>query len=275
MQTISTEDQIEQLIAYGALFVANHSGGKDSMALLETLVGRVPRSQLIVVHASLGEMEWEGALEKAQEHAAKHDLPFFVAKANKTLFDMVNRRFETRPDAPSWPSASNRQCTSDLKRDPIAKVMRHYADAHGYTRIVNCLGLRGQESTARKLRPEFSVNTRETNSKRDVWEWLPIHKMLVDEVWALIDRSGVKRHFAYDLGNERLSCVFCIMGSLNDCRNGAKHNPKLLQSYIALEDKTGYTMHQDGTSLRELTADMVLGTGAGTAQAIDFKVRAD
>lgn len=242
-----------ELIAKNALFIANHSGGKDSMACLESLINQgVPKSQIIVVHASLGAMEWEGALEKAQEHAAKHGLPFFVAKAAKSFFDMVERRFATRPDAPSWPSASTRQCTSDLKRDPIAKLMRNYASAHGYTTIVNCLGLRADESTARKLRPVFSVNTRETNAKRTVYEWLPIHKLSVAQVWALIDASGVKRHFAYDLGNERLSCVFCIMGSANDCRNGAKHNPQLFSQYIALEKKTGYYMHQDGLSLLEI-----------------------
>jgi 3'-phosphoadenosine 5'-phosphosulfate sulfotransferase (PAPS reductase)/FAD synthetase len=254
---------VEKLIKNGALFVSNHSGGKDSMALLEVLVASVPKSQIIVVHASLGEMEWQGAQEKAQEHALRHGLPFFVAKANKSLFDMVNRRFATRPDAPSWPSAEHRQCTSDLKRDPIAKFVRHYADAHGYTQIVNCLGIRGEESTARGKRPEFSVNTRETNSKRSVWEWLPIHALLVDQVWALIEKSGVKRHFAYDLGNERLSCVFCIMGSTNDCQNGARHNPELLGKYIALERKTGYTMHQSRQSLIEI----VFGTAQPDALA--------
>src|ERR1700747_3449287 len=103
---------VEQLIKDGALFVSNHSGGKDSMALLEVLVARVPKEQIIVVHASLGEMEWEGAQEKAAEHAAKYGLPFFVARANKSLLDMVNHRFATRPDAPSSPSAPSRHSTS-------------------------------------------------------------------------------------------------------------------------------------------------------------------
>lgn len=254
---------IETLIEQGALFVANHSGGKDSMALLETLINQgVPKNQIIVVHASLGEMEWQGAQEKAQEHAAKHGLPFFVARANKSLFDMVERKFERMPEVVSWPTSAQRQCTSDLKRDPIAKLMRHYADANGYRLIVNCLGLRADESTARKLRPVFSVNTRETNSKRSVWEWLPIHQLNVKQVWALIDASGVKRHFAYDLGNERLSCVFCIMGSANDCQNGAKHNPDLFNKYVTLEVKTGYSMHMSRKSLLELVLGQPVVDGA-------------
>jgi len=260
--------QIDSLIASGALFVANHSGGKDSMACLIELSRRVPASQLIVVHASLGIAEWPGAMEKAEEHAKHLGLPFFVAKANKSLFDMVERKFERVPEVVSWPTAAQRQCTSDLKRDPIAKLVRHYADSHGFTQIVNCLGIRSQESTARAKRPEFSVNTRETNSKRDVYEWLPVFKLTVDQVWAAIDSQPVQRHYAYLLGNERLSCVFCIMSSRNDLVIGRQQNPALFEQYVALEEKTGYTMHQSRQSLRELTADMVLGT-----QAWDFKVR--
>jgi len=251
MNNLSRKD-LDSLVKRGALFVANHSGGKDSMACLIKLSRRVPLSQIIVVHASLGAMEWPGALEKAQEHAQSLGLPFFVAKANKSLFDMVVHRRATRPDAPSWPSASNRQCTSDLKRDPIAKVVRQYANAHGFTLIINCLGIRAEESIARGKRPAFSVNSRETNSKREVFEWLPIHSLKLSHVWGLISTQPVKRHYAYLLGNERLSCVFCIMASRNDLVVGQRHNPELFNQYVALEKQTGYTMHQSRESLLEL-----------------------
>ena len=52
------EDEVDQLIAGGALFIANHSGGKDSQVQLIRLLERVPASQLVVVHASLG--PWSG-----------------------------------------------------------------------------------------------------------------------------------------------------------------------------------------------------------------------
>ena|SRR5215472_824491 len=260
--------QIDQLIASGALFVANHSGGKDSMACLIELAKRVPASQILVVHASLGLAEWPGALEKAQEHAEHLGLPFIVARAKKSLFDMVERKFERDPSVVSWPTAAQRQCTSDLKRDPIVREVRAYANANGFGPIVNCLGIRAQESTARAKRAEFSVNNRETNNVRSWYEWLPIFNLTVDQVWAAIDTQPVQRHYAYLLGNERLSCVFCIMASKNDLLVGRQHNPALFEQYVALEEKTGYTMHQSRKSLHALTADMVLGT-----QAWDFKVR--
>ncbi len=91
---------IDDLIRAGALFVANHSGGKDSQA--------------------------------QAEHAG---LPFVVAHAVKTFFDMVEHRFKVRPGPNSscWPSASNRQCTSDLKRGPIEREVRRYAKANGFS----------------------------------------------------------------------------------------------------------------------------------------------
>jgi hypothetical protein len=53
------------------------------------------------------------------------------------------------------------------------------------------------------------------------------------------------------------------MGSVNDCQNGAKHNAGLLGKYIALERKTGYTMHQSRKSLIEI----VFGTAQPDALA--------
>ena len=97
---------ISSLITAGALFVSNHSGGKDSQAMLINLLEVIPPKQLVVVHASLGAMEWPGALELAQKQAEAAGIPFIVARAHKTLLEMVERRFVNRPEVPSWPSAS-------------------------------------------------------------------------------------------------------------------------------------------------------------------------
>ena len=102
---MNTDQTVGELIALGALFVANHSGGKDSQAQLIKLLEVVPPTQLLVVHASLGAMEWPGAMELARYQAASAGLPFIVATAAKTLLEMVERRFEGRPEVPSWPSA--------------------------------------------------------------------------------------------------------------------------------------------------------------------------
>lgn len=246
-------ESIKELIATDALFVANHSGGKDSQAMLIKLLEIIPPEQLVVVHASLGEMEWPGALELAQNQAEKAGITFIVAKASKTLFEMVERRFQTRPEVPSWPSASTRQCTSDLKRGPIQREVRRYAKASGFKSIVNCLGLRAQESPGRAKRKTFG-KMGISNSVSTWYEWLPIHELQTDEVFTAIYDAGQEPHCAYALGNERLSCVFCIMSSRNDIKNGAKHNPQLLEKYIGMETHTGYTMHMNRIPIKELAS---------------------
>lgn len=52
--------QVRRLIDEGALFVVNHSGGKDSQAMLIRLHAVIPADQLLIVHADLPEVDWEG-----------------------------------------------------------------------------------------------------------------------------------------------------------------------------------------------------------------------
>lgn len=245
-----------ELISAGALFVANHSGGKDSQAMLIRLLETVPTAQMVVVHAALGEVEWPGALELARDQAANAGVPFIQARAVKTFFEMVEHRFKVRPgpNSPSWPSASNRQCTSDLKRGPIEREVRRYAKANGYRLIVSCLGIRAQESPGRAKQVPFRRNERGSVAGRDWYEWLPIHSLQRDEVFQTIADAGQSPHYAYALGNDRLSCVFCIMGSRKDLQNGARNHPALLAKYVELEQRTGYTMHQSRKSLPVLVA---------------------
>lgn len=247
---------IDELIRDGALFVANHSGGKDSQAMLIRLLEIIPRWQLVVIHASLGEVEWEGALEHARNQAAGAGLAFVVAHAVKTFFDMVEHRFKVRPGPNSscWPSAANRQCTSDLKRGPIEREVRRYAKEHGFSKIVSCLGIRAQESPGRAKRRSFSRNERGSIAGRDWYEWLPIHDLTTDQVFQTIAGTGQSVHWAYAAGNDRLSCVFCIMGSARDLANGARHRPDLYAKYREIEQRTGYTMHQSRKPLDELVA---------------------
>lgn len=263
---LCNEEAARAEIDSGALFVVNHSGGKDSQATGICVSELVPRSQLLFVHATLGEHEWEGALEHARDHAAAAGIPFVVAQAVKTFFEMVEHRFKVRPgpNSPCWPSASNRQCTSDLKRGPIEREVRRYAAAHGFTRIVSCMGMRAAESPARSKLATWERNKSQwieprmlksgTSRVGRAWHnWLPIHSFSTSEVFATIDRAGQKPHWAYAAGNERLSCVFCILGSASDARNGAIHRPDLYARYVEIEERTGYTMHQSRRSLPVLT----------------------
>ncbi|MFT2721655.1 phosphoadenosine phosphosulfate reductase family protein [Deinococcus sp. A31D244] len=237
----------------GALFVLNHSGGKDSQAMLIEVLRHVPAAQILVVHATLGESEWPGALEHAQAQAEAAGCAFIVAEAGKTFLGMVERRYQTRPEVPSWPSSSTRQCTSDLKRGPITREVRRYATARGITRIVNCMGMRAQESSARAKKPAWAPHAEHGTAGRSWYDWLPIHDMSTADVLRTVADADQQLHPAYALGNDRLSCVFCLFGSAGDLRNGAQQNPELYARYVEMERRTGYTLHMSRKSLEEIT----------------------
>lgn len=250
---LTEADRLPGLISAGALFVVNHSGGKDSQAMMIRLLEAIPAELLVVVHAALGEVEWEGALEHAKAQAEAAGVPFLVARARRSLLQMVEERYAARPDVPSFPSAANRQCTSDLKRGPITREVRRYASAAGRAIVVNCMGIRAQESHGRAKAPAWRRNDRCSVAGREWFDWLPIHHLRTDDVFATIRAAGQEPHPAYAQGNERLSCVFCILGSANDARNGAIRRPELFERYVAVEERTGYTAHQSRKSLVELT----------------------
>lgn len=245
---------LEELKARRTLFVLSHSGGKDSQAMVIKALKIIPKELCIIVHACLGEVEWEGAKELAQKQAEDAGVPFLVATSNtKTFLSMVDKRFEDRPEVPCWPSSKHRQCTSDLKRDPIQRVVRQYAKEHGFTCVVNCMGLRAGESASRAKLTEWSCDKKATNNSRTWYDWLPIHKLTTAEVFQTIADAGQQPHIAYALGNDRVSCLFCIFGSVNDLRNAAILYPGVYGKYVSRERKTGYTMHMSRKSLVELT----------------------
>ncbi|MEF2551020.1 phosphoadenosine phosphosulfate reductase family protein [Aurantimonas sp. A2-1-M11] len=167
------------------------------------------------------------------------DLPLIVCKNNHKDFVSMTRyrgRFTT---------TKNRQCTSDLKRDPQDREVRRYLDANPRFRgkVVTCLGLRAQESSGRaKAKPLVEYNREHGVAGREWYVWLPIHAMTLEEVWATIEGAGQKRHYAYDLGMTRLSCCFCIMSSVGDLRIAAKHRPELYREYVELEREIDNTL---------------------------------
>lgn len=252
MTPLSNIDRALEEVEAGALFVLNHSGGKDSQAMMIRVLEVVPRTQLVVVHATLGEVEWEGALDLAKKQAFDAGVTFLVAKAPKTFIELVQHRARTRPDAPAFPQSSNRQCTSDLKRDPIMTTVRRLTKHLGLKRVVTCMGLRAAESSKRAQMKTWSRSTRGSKAGREWFEWLPVHALPTSEVFETIRAAGQQPHWAYGAGNERLSCVFCIMGSPNDARVGAIHRPDLFRQYVELEKATGYTCHQSRKTLEEV-----------------------
>jgi len=241
--------ELIDMIDTGYQFYCSTSGGKDSQAMYIQLLELVPRHQITLVHADLGEVEWHGVqqhIHKTTSHELHVVRAIWADGSEKNLLGMVEKRG-------MWPSSAHRQCTSDLKRGPIYKFIRGHMKSHGFTRAVNCMGLRAGESAARAKLESRKLNKILSKAGREVYDWLPIHDWSTEEVFEAIAAAGQEPHPAYATGNERLSCMFCIMGSTNDLQNAARQRPELAAKMIALEEKIGHTF-KNRQSLKSIIA---------------------
>ncbi len=250
--------------------VVNSSAGKDSQCMLDFVVEQVdrvgvPRSRLVVAHADLGRVEWPGTRELAEVQARHYGLEFFAVKRPQgDLLDHIAKRG-------MFPSPRARYCTSNHKRGPVMTLFTLLvrrslrAGARPPIRLLNCMGMRAEESCARAQRRPFAVNGQASNGLRWVDDWLPIHGWTTAQVWDRIRASGVPYHRAYDLGLPRLSCCFCIFAPRSALLLAGKHNPELLAEYVRVERRTGHRFRVE-LSLAQVQQAVQQGERPGPVQ---------
>lgn len=229
------------------------SGGKDSQAMFDHVVALCRsvgyQGDIVAIHADLGDMEWEGTTDLVREQCAHYAVPLYVvSRPQGDLLTQVEQRG-------MWPSSKCRYCTSDHKRAQIWKVYTQLTEdrqtalemslsemRNDPLRILECVGLRAEESPARSRKPVFEEKRKKISCGiRQVDTWLPIHDWTEEQVWDTIHESKVPYHHAYDLGMPRLSCAFCIFAPESALLLAGKHNPQLLQRYVDVERRIGHT----------------------------------
>lgn len=254
--------QIDSLIARGALFVINHSGGKDSQAMYLLLCGLVPAAQRVIVHADLGEVEWPGAVDQIKATTAGE--PLHVCRSRRGLLQMIEERG-------MFPSPSQRQCTSDLKRGPIERTVRAVtrerkaAGIEAWGLVVNCMGMRAEESPGRSKLTPFKRHEGNSKAGREWYDWLPIHDLTTVEVFTRIAAAGQSPHWVYAAGMSRFSCCFCIMSNKADLTTAARLNPDLYRRYADLERSTGQVMMMPSKKHGRQTLEQITGVMARQA----------
>ena len=258
---IRVPPQYSEMIRAGAVVVLNHSGGKDSQSMTILLSRIVPRAQLVAVHAPLGQVEWEGVVPHI-EATLPVGVPLIMAPvlSGKTLLGRVEERG-------MWPSSKVRWCTSDYKRTPIERELRRYLKLNPRFggRLINCLGIRRDESVARAKRVPWRRNERLSVAGREVFDWLPIFDLSTEDVFRVIRGAGQSPHWIYR-HLSRCSCSFCIFSSPEDLRQAAELRPELYREYVEIERRIGHTLSPSGIPLPELTgvspSESVDGEGA-------------
>ena len=92
-------DWTPDLNSYDYILI-NSSAGKDSQAMLTRMVElaervNYPKERLIVVHADLGRVEWDGTVELAKRQADHYNLRFEKVSRDEDLLSQVETRFIT------------------------------------------------------------------------------------------------------------------------------------------------------------------------------------
>lgn len=282
-----------KLLEAGADLIVSTSYGKDSLAMSHHLADLHAKfgwsGRIRFVHSDLGRAEWAVTDIEGERMMSRFPNPDIVTlRRDYDLIDGIWKRYERRPDAPSFPSSAARWCTSDWKRAVISKWIRneYKRDAN----VVCAIGIRAEESRSRAKKEcwvERKTATAPTKG-RQVFDWLPIHAWSERQVWQRLYREtlgfnpdlraveGLLRsdqavmqqwlrqnpgsslheaqkfaaacdfpaHVAYMLGNERLSCALCVLGSKGDVKRGAYWNPEVRDEIIKIEEVTGYSFTQ-------------------------------
>jgi 3'-phosphoadenosine 5'-phosphosulfate sulfotransferase (PAPS reductase)/FAD synthetase len=246
------------LASYDVIEVST-SAGKDSLAMLAHVAELARRAdvlyRVVAVHADLGRVEWPGTLEIAKAQAEHLGVQFLAVRRPQGDFLDLVRHYG------HWPKPDTRYCTAMLKRGQILRALTRLANearaergkpfcagdaaAAQYkapVRILNCVGLRAEESPGRARQPAFKPGGRGSGKgKRKVVDlWLPIHAWTEAEVWEACRASGAPIHPAYAAGLPRASCVFCIYAPREALVVAGKLHPELLAEYVAVEKEIGH-----------------------------------
>lgn len=233
------------------------SAGKDSLAMLAHVAALARQvgvlERVVAVHADLGRFEWPGTRELAETQARHLGVRFLVVKRPQgDLFDLV-RHYK------HWPKPNTRYCTAMLKRAQIHRALTRLANEVRATwptparqrrgqkrerlrpvRVLNCIGLRAEESPGRAAHPALERDKRSSGRRKVVDIWLPIQAWTEVEVWTACRASGAPIHPAYAAGLPRASCVVCIFAPREALIVAGRLHPELLAEYVAVEREIGH-----------------------------------
>ncbi len=263
-----------RLLHLGAAVALSVSGGKDSQAAalaawraLDWAGHAGPR---LLIHSDLGVVEWNDSLPICEELAEALGANLAVVRRPagglmerwESRWESSRRRYaslETVRLVLPWSTPKLRFCTSELKTHVIIPELRRRFPG---LPILNVTGIRRAESSARAKASALSMSAPASARHGELWDWRPIVDWSVDDVFATIRSNRLRAHPAYSTwGSTRVSCRFCIMGSLPDLVASAAHpdHAGLYRRMVALEARSTFAF-QGGRWLGDI-APGLLDTG--------------
>jgi len=247
--------EVSALLQDQSVVAVNNSGGKDSTAVAIRLndylneIGHTgPR---VLIHSDLGRVEWKDSIKQCQIIAQRLGWELIIVK--RAAGDMMDR-WETRWKNNvaryanlecvklilPWSTPSMRFCTSELKTTLICAELTRRYPKH---KILSVTGVRRAESSARAKMPIASQNIKLSARGCYGINWNPIITWSTPEVFSYLQDMDHPLHEAYTTyGSSRVSCAFCIMGSMGDLAASAscEDNQDIYRQMVDLEIQSTY-----------------------------------
>ena len=227
------------------------SGGKDSSATalavssyLDTIGHEGPR---LLIHSDLGRVEWRESLPMCQRLADHLGLELVVVR--RQAGDLLDRwqvrwrnnvaryaNLETVRLILPWSTPSMLFCRSELK---AAIICRELIQRFPGQIIISATGIRREESATRAHAPISAPQPGLVNAthKTSGVDWHPLADWTLAQVLAYHQLRQFPLHPGYAQGMTRISCAYCVMGSVNDLTVSAAYsaNQDLYREQVDIE----------------------------------------
>lgn len=243
--------------------IVSVSGGKDSTATLLLAIER-EAEDLRAVFADTGhehqqtyeyveylaeatgvEIEWVRA-DLSMQIAAKRDYIAWKWLDDGVPQEQINLALDVlKPtgnpflDMCLWkgrfPSTKARFCTDHLKVSPINEQVIRPALRSGVKRLVSWQGVRADESASRAKLPEMDAEFGDEETGEGLWNYRPILRWTVDDVFDMHRKHGVDWNPLYEQGMGRVGCMPCIHARKGELREIARRFPEEVERVAAWE----------------------------------------
>lgn len=143
-----------------------------------------------------------------------------------------------------FPSTKARFCSEELKRNPIVEqVQRPILDAGDD--VISWQGVRADESPNRALLSENECKEIDGTTGAELWNFRPILKWTVADVFAMHDKHGVKPNPLYRKGMGRVGCMPCIHARKDELLEIGTRFPEEIERVAAWEKIVGEASKRD------------------------------
>ena len=133
-----------------------------------------------------------------------------------------------------FPSAKARFCTGHLKVEPINEHVVNPLLSAGHS-VLSWQGVRAEESAARARLAERGLAHTAKNGA-ELWDYRPILKWSIDDVFAIARHHGIKPNPLYTMGMGRVGCMPCIHARKNELLEISKRFPEEVARVAEWED---------------------------------------